>query len=514
MWALIVSNTGRYLSFLGTGTKNARHSARQTGPLRSLILATWHRNRDLIHNAINLFATTGVTAGLGFVYWAIGARLYSERSVGYGSAAISAMTLLGTVGMFGLGTVLIGELPRRKNAAGLVSAALIATSVGSLVLGVAFALIAPHVSTNLVGIGGSPARVVLFTAGVVLTAFTLVADQATLGAMRSGIQLMRNAAFAIAKLVILPVAAFTINGVVGTGLAFAWVAGMAVSLIPLAIKLRLSGTALLPKPDWRLLQGLGKTALAHNWLNMSLFVPILLMPILVTAFVSASANAAYYIAWMLAYILYLIPTSLSTILFAIAAADPAVIAGKLRFSLRLSFAIGIPAIVVLGLGSHLVLGIFGPAYARTATVPLILLLLGYIPMVPRTHYVAVCRARGQIPRAAVVLTIGAVMEITSAVIGAELDGLVGLSAGLLLARLVEGAMTAPAVVRASFVHDRRKAVLSGERRAASAYQEGQEAGISTLISLAAVTTASQVPIGMAQDTVPPKIDPDKDNKAS
>ena len=90
------------------------------------------------------------------------------------------------------------------------------------------------------------------------------------------------------------------------------------------------------------------------------------MPVLVTAFVSPSANAAYYVAWMLAYFLYLIPTSLSTILFAIAAADPAVIAGKLRFSLRLSFAIGIPAIVVLGLGSHLVLGIFGPAYASTA----------------------------------------------------------------------------------------------------------------------------------------------------
>ena len=75
-------------------------------------------------------------------------------------------------------------------------------------------------------------------------------------------------------------------------------------------------------------------------------------------------------------------------------------------------------------------------------------------------------------------------------------------------------MTTPAVVRASFAQDRKKAVLSGERRAASAYQEEQEAEISTIISIAAVTTASQVPIGMAQDTVPPKIDPDKDNKAS
>jgi hypothetical protein len=163
----------------------------------------------------------------------------------------------------------------------------------------------------------------------------------------------------------------------------------------------------------------------------------------------------------------------------------------------------------------LVLGIFGPAYVATATVPLILLLLGYIPMVPRTHYIAVCRAQGRIPRAAVVLTIGGVMEITGAVIGAELAGLVGLSAALLLARIVEGAMTTPAVVRASLVHDRRKARPSGKRRPASASQDEEDAEAAALISIAAVTTASQVPIGMAQDAVPPEVaDPDNGSKAS
>jgi hypothetical protein len=225
----------------------------------------------------------------------------------------------------------------------------------------------------------------------------------------------------------------------------------------------------------------------------------MIMPVLVTATVSASANAAYYVAWMLAYFLYLIPNALSNVLFAIAAADPAVIAGKLRFSLRLSFGIGILGIAVLGLGSHLALSIFGPAYARTATWPLILLLLGYIPWVPRTHYVAVCRARGRIPQAAVVLSIGAVMEIAGALAGARVDGLIGLSAGLLLARLVEGAVTAPTVVRASFFHGRRATVLSGDERATLLYKERQEAALAVLIALAGATMPPRDRHAMAQN---------------
>jgi len=491
---------------------SALQADQRTGSLFSLVLTAWQRNRDLIHNASNLIATTIVTTGLGFLYWAVGTRLYSQRAVGYESAAISAMGLLGSIGMFGLGTVLISELPKRKNKAGLVSAALIASCVGSAVLGVGFALIAPLVSSNLAGIDGSLLRVAGFTAGVVLTAFTLVADQASIGVLRSGIQLTRNAAFAAAKLLVLPLAAFTLTGSLvgplGTGIMVSWVAGMGLSLIPIAIQLRRSGAPILPKPDWRLLRGLRRTALAHSWLSLAINMPVMLMPVLVTATVSASANAAYYIAWMLAFFLYLIPSSLSTVLFALAAADPAVIAGKLRFSLKLSFAIGIAGIAVLGLGSHLALSIFGPSYASTATLPLILLLIGYIPMVPRTHYIAVGRATGRISHTAVVLSICCGIEIVGALAGAKLDGLVGLSAGLLIARIVEGMITTPAVIRASFVRDRRGKVPSGNDVETVGSKEEQEAEIAALVALAA-----QAPNGIDEDPVSPHVDLDEGEDA-
>ena len=37
----------------------------------------------------------------------------------------------------------------------------------------------------------------------------------------------------------------------------------------------------------------------HNWLNLAITVPWMLLPVLVTVTVSAAANAAFYAAWTL-----------------------------------------------------------------------------------------------------------------------------------------------------------------------------------------------------------------------
>jgi O-antigen/teichoic acid export membrane protein len=420
------------------------------------VIAVWRRHRDLLGGASSLVATTGVTSALGFAYWALAARLFSQRAVGYGSAAVSAMTLLAAIGMLGLGTVLIGELPRRRPRAGLVCAALLTAGLGSLLLGLGFGFIAPHVSGRFTNITGTPVQVIVLAAGVVLTAMSAVFDQATIGLMRGGLQLSRNMAFSAAKLAALAAAAAILHDGLGLGIILSWVAGTAVSLVPVAIRLRLTGAPLLPRPDWDVLRGLGRTALAHNWLNLAITVPMTLIPVLVTVIVSPSANAAFYAAWMLSSFLYIVPTHLSTVLFAVAAADHQVIAQKLRFTLLLSFVIGLPGMALLGLGAHLGLSMFGASYARAATLPLRLLVIAYLPTVPRVHYIAVCRAAGRVARAAAVLTAAAVLEVTAAVVGAASGGLRGLSFALLAVFIVEGLVTAPAVLRAAAGHGRHR----------------------------------------------------------
>ncbi len=424
------------------------------------VKAAWHKHHEILRNAGSLVATTGVTSAMGFAYWAVAARLFTQREVGYGSAAISAMTVLGTIGMFGLGTLLIGELPKRRRSDGLVAAALLASAFGSLVLGLGFAVVAPTISRRFEEITGTPGWAMLFAAGVALTGVTLVFDSATIGLLRGGLQLTRNVAFTTAKLLALPLAAICMHERLGIGITASWVAGMLLSLVVVAVNLRFTGAPLLPRPEWGVLKDLGKTVIAHNWLNLAISLPYSLIPVLVTVVVSPSANAAFYIAWMLSSFLYVVPSHLSTVLFAVASSNPRAMARKLRFTLSVSILIGLPGMAILGLGAHLALSIFGTSYASEATLPLRLLVLAYLPTISRVHYVAVCRAVGRISRAAAVLTVFAALEIAGAVVGGVTAGLNGLSLAILTVLLVEGLVTTPAVLHAANGYGRHRRAAS------------------------------------------------------
>jgi hypothetical protein len=289
---------------------------------------------------------------------------------------------------------------------------------------------------------GAPGRAAVFAVGVALTSASMVFDQATVGLLRGDLQLRRNIAFAIGKILTLFAAATILHDQFGLGITLSWVTGIALSMALLAIRLWFDGQPVLARPDWGVLRGLGRTAMAHNWLNLALMVPFYLMPVLVTVIVSPSANAAYYVASMLATFLLIVPGHLATVLFAVVAADPKVLASKLRFSLRVSFIIGLPAMAVLILGAHTALGLFGKGY-YIATVPLWLMTLGYPAYVPKVLYIAVCRASGRITHAAVVLTVCSSAEIAAAVAGGMAGGLIGLSWALLAVRYGEALFIAP-----------------------------------------------------------------------
>jgi O-antigen/teichoic acid export membrane protein len=493
---------------IGLRANRATGTARRSSlSPQATVVAAWRRHKDLLSNAGSLLATTGVTSGLGFAFWTFAAREFSQKAVGYGSAAVSAITLLGTIGVFGLGTVLIGELPNSSRRAGLVSAALLASGLGSLLLGLGFAVVAPLVSRRFVDILGDPVATVTFISGVVLTAVTSVFDQATIGLLRGGVQLSRNLVFAIFKMLALPVTAVMLHDQLGIGISLSWVAGIAASLAGSAMWLRGHGSPVMPRPNWAVLRALGKTAVAHNWLNLAIAVPYSLMPVLVTVIVSPSANAAFYIAWMLVSFLYAVPTALSTVLFAVAAAEPQVISRKLRFALKVSLLIGLPAMLALCFGAHFALSLFGTSYAKEAEFPLWLLSLTYLPVLPKSYYIAVCRATGRVSRAAAVLTTFAVAEIAAAGVGGSVGGLRGLSIAIFVVTAIEGLGTSLPVLRAAIGYGRhRKAGIaaqaddstrdaySGRRpdyvwspQATSYGEDRQAAGIAALVWLARCT---------------------------
>jgi O-antigen/teichoic acid export membrane protein len=407
------------------------------------------RNSAILGNTGSLMATTAATSVLGFAYWWLAARMFVPAAVGLASAAISMMMLLGIVGMFGLGTLLISELPRRtEQAHALIVTSLVAAGAASAVLGWLFAGLAPHVSPELAILARDPASTILFTAGVVLTAVTLVLDQAAIGLLRGQLQLGRNLVFTMGKLGLLYVAAVAVDHPSGMTIYATWFWGNALSLLAVAGIVRWRGGGARAGPDWRLLRRLRHEAWRHHLLNLALQSPGFVFPVLVTVLMSASVNASFYAAFMLVSFVYMVPTHLATVLHAVGSSAPTALASRLRLTLLLSLAIGTVAAATLVLAGPFLLGLFGRVYADEAVVPLRILSLGVFPLIVKVHYVAVSRVLGRLREAAGWMAIGGLLEIGLAVAGAQLWHLSGFCLGIVAGLVLQAGFVGPVVLRA------------------------------------------------------------------
>ena len=75
----------------------------------------------------------------GFVYWWVTARFFTPAAVGLASADISLMGFLGLAADIGLGTMLQGEIPKRRQLAPhLIWAALLASLLSAGILGLGY----------------------------------------------------------------------------------------------------------------------------------------------------------------------------------------------------------------------------------------------------------------------------------------------------------------------------------------------------------------------------------------
>ena len=437
---------------------------RRPGP-PAKVRAVLARNKDLLRNAGSLAATTGLTSLFGFVFWIVADHEFPKAEVGHAIAATNAMQLLGTIGMLGLGTMLIGELPKRnRDRGGLFAASMATSAIGSAVLGIIFAVVVGLYfsdADHLPGIGGTPGQALIFVAGVALTGATMVFDEGTIGLLRGGVQLWRNMAMSAIKLAVLPVLALFLHDAYGVGISLSLVIATAGSMIPAAVMLRRSGSPIYRRPDWQSLRRLLPVAVTHNWLNLATAIPTAIIPIIVPLAVGAAANSVFYDVWMISTLLFMVPVHLGTVLFALASASPRVMAEKLRFVLRISLLIGLPAMLVLAVTAHFALDLFGPGYAALGTVPLWLRIIGYVPQMPRAQFVAVSRATNKVGRAAGLMCFFALCEAVSVYVGGKLGdhyiggehgGLYGLSIAYLCVLVIEGLITAPTVLRAAYAY--------------------------------------------------------------
>ena len=403
-------------------------------------------HRNLLANAGSMVGTSVVTAGLGVVFWLVAARGFSPAAVGIASAAISAMTLFGFVSALGLGTLLMGEIPRLepRRRIPLMSAALLVAGAAGLVAGVVIGLVAPLVSDQLDALSASVGALIGFATGVGLTALALVLDQALIGFLRGGLQLTRNVIFAVVKLAVLVVVALAVTSPGPAALYSSWTVGIAASLIVLLAFMR--GRRGERAPDFAALRHRRGAAASHAAVNLGLETADLAMPILVLILLSATENAAFFIAWMITNILIMVPLSLSMVAYAIGSGETAGLRQRFRFTLQISLVFGVLANLVLLVVASPVLELFGSAYTQ-ATTALQVMALGVLPLTIKVHYVALHRVRRTLRTALPIVWIGTALELAGGAIGASVGGLTAVAIGWDIGLCIEALVMGPSVVR-------------------------------------------------------------------
>jgi len=369
--------------------------------------------RDPVYaNGIALVLNSGTASALGFLFWLVIARRYSSAEFGWGAAVVSASTLAALIGKAGFDAAIIRYGPSssvrvlRKLVAQAALASVLLTAVVS---GIVLALADTSLVTSLAPLRAPPAAIG-FLALACGTVLAWVFDAFFIAEQTALYTLYRNMAFNLVKLV----APFAIAVTFASfAVPLSWGAGLAVSvlvaiaLVPVALRRR-RPAATVPPPSR------AEVALysAKNYvLNVSEFLPSLLLPILVLEMMGPVANARFFLAWTIASVGFLGSKAIAQSSFAALVRE-----GRPHTALskgaRLAMWLLAPLVVFLLVFAPLLLRLFGQGGHADAILLLRLLALSFAPVTVTNLYLSYLKARQAgweltiLPAATLLVTIG------------------------------------------------------------------------------------------------------------
>jgi O-antigen/teichoic acid export membrane protein len=346
----------------------------------------------LYRNALYLMTYSTINGVVGLVFWILAARFYSEEDVGFASATISAMMLLALLSTIGLDYGIIRFLPDSgKDSNAMINSCLTITGLASISVTLIFIAGLGFWSPALLFLRQDPiflCTFVIFTVSWTLYTFlrlTFVAER------RAGFTLAKGIIFNLLRLLlIIPLAAFFASFGIFTSWGIGVMAAIGISTFFFLPRVQ-TGYHPFPMIRRKVVNQMVRFSFANYIAALLWYTPTFILPMMVINLVGAEANAYFYIAWTIASILYNIPLGTSLSLFAEGSYEEERLGQDTKRSLSLTFALIIPASVLIFLIGDKLLLIFDAAYAENATQLLRILALSFIPSSLNAIYFGVKR---------------------------------------------------------------------------------------------------------------------------
>jgi O-antigen/teichoic acid export membrane protein len=326
---------------------------------------------NLFRNSVYLMLTTGLMGGLGFFFWLIAAHIFSPDEIGVGTALISAMSLISTIGLLGFNTTLIRVLPNSQNRNNEINTGSILVIGASAIISMIYLFLVPRIAPNLVIIDKNIWYAIGFVIMVSLASINSLTDSIFIAYRAAQYTLITDGIVTSGTKLFLPLV-FVGLGAYGVFAAAGLAAsiGMIASVLYLIIKF---GYKPKLEIDWSTLKGVFTYSFANYIANLLAMAPTLVLPIIVVNRLGGAAAAYYYLAFMIINLIYAIATSVSQSLFVEGSYSEGALRGLLKRAMIVLVSIMIPACIILALAGHFILNFFGKSYGAGGADVIILL---------------------------------------------------------------------------------------------------------------------------------------------
>jgi len=384
--------------------------------------------RPLYRNSIYLIVNIGITSLLGFFFWLIVAKVYSDVEVGYSSAIVSALNLLAILSMVGLNSWVIRYLPHSEESRNIINTAFTFSGCTAIAAAIVFLLGVNIWAPDLSFINRNIVFILVFVGIAPLAALSLLSNCVFIASRDSLFTLVKDVGISLVKIVL--ALAFAAN-FHSFGIVSSW--GIALAMgVGLSVLLFIPKLQPVYKPAIKVNIGfISKTwKYAGNSYISALFsgAPAQVFPLMVLALTTVQNNAHFYIAWMIANLLFAVPMAISQSLFAEMAhfPDHGSLKDNLFRSLKFVYSLIIPLLILLLAISEWLLGAFGPGYVEDGLTLLRILALSSLFMSFTHVYYSMLLARDRLKELLIFRVIGSIVVLSLGFIIIPVTGIVGI----------------------------------------------------------------------------------------
>ncbi len=380
----------------------------------------------LYSNAFYLILNYAVMSFLGFFFWMVVARFYTEFEVGFSAAIISAISLLAAISVFGLNSSLIRFLPQASKPAEFINSCFTLGGLISLVVAGVFLAGLEIWSPNLSFIKENVIFTLAFIAFTLAWTLSALVDATFIARRGARFVLYKNTIFSLVKI---PLPVILILFFHTFGIVASW--GVAIS-IALAVSfflfLRRVQKSYRPVPslNLNLIKRVGQYSGGNYLANLLLQAPAWIMPLVVLNLMGAKQNAYFYVTWMIASLLFAIPSGVASSLFVEGSHFKERFKENVIKSLKFTFLLLIPAVVLLVLVGKWLLLAFGQSYSANAWQLLQILVISGLPIGIIRIYISVLRVTHRLGELMVIEGLMAVIILVGSFLIIPSTGIIGI----------------------------------------------------------------------------------------